>query len=105
MGNMSVQKIEARRHLHIAYSPPEVDRYIEVVNKLSLRHLGTELDSLDAGDATGALFPIFEREAEEGIFIHVESPGNLDPFILTVTYEDDLFEYDPDLRYQWSAGI
>lgn len=95
MGNMPVQKIEARRHLHIGYSPPEVDRYIEVVNKLSLRYLGTELDSLDAGDATGALFPIFEREAEEGIFIHVESPGKPDSFILTVTYKDDLFEYDP----------
>lgn len=97
MGHMPVQNIEARRHLHIAYSPPEVDRYIEVVNKLSLRYLGTELDSMDAGDATGALFPIFEREAEEGIFIYVESPRKPDSFILTVTYENDLFEYDPDL--------
>lgn len=86
----NTQEVKIKREFTIKFDGT-MEQYIEIANALS----PNGLDSLDAGDATGAWIEIATLElaqTEEGHFIYRE-----DDFLLTMEYDDNLFIWSPEL--------
>jgi hypothetical protein len=89
----ALQQITIHRTLTVAYSPLGVDRFVQEMNQAGLDLFGEGLDSMDGGDATGMAVKLHSYFQDNlGNYLW-ESED--EEFILTVTYEDDSFIWDP----------
>lgn len=92
------QKVNVTRHYTIQFDG-DIEAYVKCADILSKATGMGELDSYDAGDATGFWMTAYHMEAAgapdfDGTFIFRSDDPKL---LVTVVADDDLFEWDPPL--------
>ena len=87
---LSGMKVTARKVYTIEFSGPE-EEYVKVAHELMLSETQEGLDSMDAGDATGAFISLAESKThfEEWGSIMFEARG----YRVTIAQAWDRFEY------------
>jgi hypothetical protein len=80
-----------------------IDDFVQLMDSESTLYLGHQLDSLDAGDAIGAVLELADRDLQDrdtapdgnNILLQDEDPAC--PVTVKVAVEDALFEWSPEL--------
>jgi hypothetical protein len=64
---MTNYRVTARRDYIVTFEAPNTTKYVELAEVISMEYFGQELDSPDAGDATGLFIRVYDTENADAL--------------------------------------